>query len=1245
MSKTVKKIIAGTVALLIAFVFLAAGSRQSSVSVANAAAAEDIVDTKVVNRVAYGKTFTVGDGKAGVTVTVKSPSGTTVEVGTDKTVKATQVGVYEVTYNSTDGGKYASYTYRVECYMDYEYKLVVDGNGGAIPTFRKVGDAFKLPSATLYYLDEDVNGYLPSTASDTDAVQCRVTAPNGTSTVYTKTQLEASNGVSVDAASAGTYFITYFANVQGGDNIKSAEYTVQVQNTFSDTENPKVTINGVVRNYSTCTQVKVPTASVSDNFDGNRVATEITVMHDYGNGLVNVPEAVVDKNTGYALVENGKPVFYKKGETTRYAYGEDGERETTTVLAEAASALFDNDTFMTFYPTEDGSYKVTYTAKDSSGNAAVPYSYSITVSDTTAPTVKELDSSLIPSVWGRNVYALDTEAAEENKTKAVSSDIQFPMPVLTDNSGNDNLSVRFKLTRSQNSNTVLSFGNIYGTEPSADNRVAGSVTFGFSDRTYYFFRYWESKTAYTVDETTGKISGGDIGDNAYSLIYYDSAAQAVTKGFFNFSMLPETSEYLGSYSVEYTMRDAKNNNTSRTYNLTLNSVFTDTSLPVVMFDTPEYFIFRDYESTQSVTNVRATDAEDTRLGVEYYLIVNQSLTQTDDDGKLDFGANITVENVADWKESGDLIELSSSLGSNALTLEVTEDGDYEITATNKEGVEQTATVTAANLGNAYLALRATDAAGNSAYLVKAVPVIDGTKGDSKSYTPAFGAINTADGKVNEQYNFGSFTVPYASYEDRNYTGFELYVQRIKNDKGQDVDESPLTSVSFETYSDNRSSGTNKIHVDNIRFTPTKAGTYMIVARGFHVSGVSNVKMKFVTVTGNSSSSTETSALGTNLDYNKTYTLDNYDMPSDWANGGVLRSITGGRCTLMGTEFTAKSNTNYTFENYVFEYAASGDNLATYRYADNTTGVKAAQLAKDKPGAKNEALIAGESRATETFTSSFSDTNVATFQLVGSPMPTYSEKDAYLVLPNISASSANGNATKIVLTVTDPDGNVSTSGNTNTGSYVEIFDAESDLPADYTGGALVGNQFMFRVTDDGTYTLNYTATLNNQTASVEYTVKVGDVVAPTFTVGGIGIINNKNVAIDSVPTASVNDTFGFAAITLKDEPSSSTCTYSKVLYDPSNNAVLTVNHISRPYNGTEPYKFTTAGKYRVVYTVTDEAGNASSVDYYITVTSSGSGSISTASTATLAVVLIIVGVLVIAGVIIYLIRFRKRKSAK
>ena len=247
----------------------------------------------------------------------------------------------------------------------------------------------------------------------------------------------------------------------------------------------------------------------------------------------------------------------------------------------------------------------------------------------------------------------------------------------------------------------------------------------------------------------------------------------------------------------------------------------------------------------------------------------------------------------------------------------------------------------------------------------------------------------------------------------------------------------------------------------------------------------------------------------------------------------------------------------------------------------------------------------------------------------------------VILPNISAYSPNAAAEDIDIEITDADGNApvyymakdKASMDATYAAAVDKVTGGTDLSGFY------GNMAMFVPTEDGVYTITYTATLNNQTVTTEYTISAGDVIAPTIKVD-VGVINGKTqVAADSV-SASVGSSFDFASITVENEPTTG-FTFKKELIDPSGATVATITSQNLANNGSS-YELSTAGQYTVQYTVTDAAGNSISVKYTIVVSSSSVSNPSSGAVTTLAVVLIIVGVILIAGVVIYLIRFRKRK---
>ena len=174
-------------------------------------------------------------------------------------------------------------------------------------------------------------------------------------------------------------------------------------------------------------------------------------------------------------------------------------------------------------------------------------------------------------------------------------------------------------------------------------------------------------------------------------------------------------------------------------------------------------------------------------------------------------------------------------------------------------------------------------------------------------------------------------------------------------------------------------------------------------------------------------------------------------------------------------------------------------------------------------------------------------------------------------------------------------------------------------------------------------MTYTATYANATpVTATYSINIGDVVGPEFTIKG-GTAASARMR--------VGDTFNFADMELSQNENNVTIT--KKLYNPSREEVTEAtvsgsydSHRNDKYNGYDskdkesPIKFTMAGQYEVVYTATDSVGNVTTQRYNITVVSSGSGKPTTITT--LSTVLIVVAVVLLAGVIVYVVRFRKVK---
>ena len=419
-----------------------------------------------------------------------------------------------------------------------------------------------------------------------------------------------------------------------------------------------------------------------------------------------------------------------------------------------------------------------------------------------------------------------------------------------------------------------------------------------------------------------------------------------------------------------------------------------------------------------------------------------------------------------------------------------------------------------------------------------------------------------------------------------YTGFELYVV--------DPDGNTLTSnVSVETYYD---ATAGNIVLRNISFTPGKAGTYKLVVRAFNLANVSSATVFNVTVEADASGGIDFSAakIPTTGDVYETYNFQRTKV-TDSATGEpadglyVVHRVTGGRMSVMNDEFTAQNVGTYRFRDYIIEND-SGDEV----YSDKA----------------------------ETYSISVTSDETPVIEALGL-VPTYSDTDVEVKLPLFVALTEHANITPDV-TVTDKDGeNV---------LLTEVDENGDDINT--SGQPLAG--YTFTPEEDGQYTVSVTASYRGVSATaLTYTINVGDVVAPDFT-----------LSASQQTSYRLNSEFTFQTITAVagEDEDVSKFTYTKTLVDPSGEEVDTVSGTGTTYasrgNSGSTITLSKSGTYTVTYEVTDENGNTSTQKYTITVTAQASGG--NVSLTAISTVLIIVGIVLIVGVIVYLVRYRKIK---
>lgn len=1040
-------------------------------------AAQVFANVKIARRVAYGGTFDIAEA-SNATVTVTAPSGRDVTPDSvPGTVTAKEVGTYTVTYEQNG----ESYDFGVYSYTENEYSLKVDGNGADIPTYILKGETFTLPSAKLVYYDEDGN-----VVEDSAEVKARFSlGGNGDVVVSDET------ADTYTASQSGILTVQYYAFLNGGSKLYTQDYTVRIQDTFEDTTAPTLSVSNVPRTGNINRGVTLPVATTSDNFDSNvKVDISVTFAGE------PVKEVELDDN-GYA------------------------------VSVKETDVAFDNDRVMTFYPTEEGQYRVTYIATDDAGNQSARHEYEITVSDTSAPVINDIAEWQIPENWGLNVR----KATSEDDDTAIPVDdatISFPVPEVVDNAGSEGLTISFELTDSKD-NTVIEYTNILDKKETFTGSYTGEAV-TFRDLKFDF----------------NKVSSD----------------QSATK--------------TGTYTVEYIARDDSGNRVTRRYTISVSNTYTDTNYPSAarITDAPQYLVVGGDQETFTVPAASVADSETSRLRVEYTITSDASATENvkEEDGNkycTDAEGNILYY-IAVAVDGGEVADILSADGNDYLEFE---DGRKLLLNTKLD-----------------LLVKATDSVGqvkpSGVYTVDVVTP-DTLPGEIEVKSNLTENTEAGDSYVaNSTVELAGTVTIKADEASYPYTGFELYVV--------DPDGNTLTSnVSVETYYD---ATADNIVLRNISFTPGKAGTYKLFVRAFNLANVSSATVFNVTVEADASGGIDFSAakIPTTGDVYETYNFQRTKV-TDSATGEpadglyVVHRVTGGRMSVMNDEFTAQNVGTYRFRDYIIN-SASGDEV----YSDKA----------------------------ETYSISVTSDETPVIEALGL-VPTYSDTDVEVKLPLFVALTEHANITPDV-TVTDKDGeNV---------LLTEVDENGDDINT--SGQPLAG--YTFTPEEDGQYTVSVTASYRGVSATaLTYTINVGDVVAPDFT-----------LSASQQTSYRLNSEFTFETITAVagEGENVSNFTYTKTLVDPSGEEVDTVSGTGTTYasrgNSGSTITLSKSGTYTVTYEVTDENGNTSTQKYTITVTAQASGG--NVSLTAISTVLIIVGIVLIVGVIVYLVRYRKIK---
>lgn len=937
-------------------------------------------------------------------------------------------------------------------------------------------------------------------------------------------------------STTGKVFITYDAQLGGIGDGASAEGAKHFSQTFG------VNVQSQVNRTGT------PTLSVSGvqkDVSINRAvtlpkATATDASDDNVKVVIEVTDPSGEKVKNVDIDENG------------YAYQKDGKTY--------ADVLFDNDRAMTFYPLKTGTYKVTYTAYsdayDPNGSGSVGKSstreYYMTVSDLVAPVFKNVEEWRIPETWG-----LTVKDAEDNSVDN-GGKITFTVPDVVDNKDHavatgaddkDLISLYFRITDSDNSKTIVEFTNILAGDDSNDSK-------------------------FTYTDTYNKEHKGDkVTFNKENPFTFDFNLYNKTNSTGENQTLP------GTYTVLYRARDKANNTSSRTFTVTLQDTYTDSAAPTTAEVTvPDYISSAD--KTFTVPNASVADAADSRLK-KVYRIYNNNGEKYDvlggevadiEDGKLIFNKGKEIES----------------------RFALTDKLYFYVSATDKAGNFKSNVI----IDNKDVDLDAADVAADAYKQCDASLKVVGEDAGTITYSGTNMTLkDSGEITAGDNVTFKGFTITNSDKAMRKYTGYEVSVR--------DPQGNPL-NVTLETTTKEATDSVT-IYVQNIMFNaavPTLEAEdkYTVTVRVFDVNGNNSVYAYTLTgvkksTSGNGEASSAT--IGASGEVDVTYKLHNETIKGINGNEGdvyrVVRKISGGIFSLMGSEFTAKTQGSYTVsDGYInadeitengFDYSkvtAAGSNNGVYNF--NITDSSAPVLE-----------VQGVMPTYKAFPTNEDDTPV--------------KKEVEVVLPKIVAYTENGEAV-VKIEVKDRNG----------GSVK--FDKEKNS---------------FIATMDGKYTVSVTATYANSTpATATYEISVGDVIGPEFKVEG-----GTNVAV----TMTVGDKFEFGKMVLINSESGVEIT--KTLKDPSGETVADAtvtgsftSNADRVNNGTD-IVLNMAGTYRVRYEAKDSVGNVSPLEFEITVVSKGS---STPTIWTgLSTALIVIAVVLLAGVIVYVVRFRKVKK--
>lgn len=1214
--------------------------------VITSAAPASLQQTAVLGELIY-----VGVGN---NITVTAPNGQEVERNTAGQFQATMTGVYNVRFE--ENGAIFDFSVRVRAEGDFELRVA---HGGAqIPSFVTYNGYIVLPEAHLYQRglrsgDEfqrmDNEDYELVIRINGEVISEFITVP----TTHSNNSI---HGMRAVRARAGIQTIEYIARQLADDGettigrVFYERFTVRVQHNFEYSGSPSLSVGAVPVHASTNTRVVIPAATATDTFD-DRVFIQIDV---FGPPSGNVPEAERRVREPYNV--------------NRHGFAEAGTLGDVIV--------FDNAREMFFYPTVDGQYTVRFTAINDQGGRSAVITRTIDVRDRTAPFLYQIDDHMIPRNWGREVIFANPVAGGQPLSHGAfgydaNTSIFIPFPNYVDNV-DERAHVTFTIRDTENNRNILSLNNI-NQAPGTDGARP------------------EARVTYTANSQTNGWYNVPAGiPNRERYMEFTENGFWFNFAFYNPTLGQASEAPFGRYVLTFQARDSQPNITTRTYDIQFHDVWTDTQIPTINQDfRTDRFVFLTSEAIAYQLPQALISDNDDRLNVVYGIVFENNagdMIERATDETITIGRN-EESTVGAVTANHQITQRFSLILENGANIEISENTIYfweRGVTRNTQNIQSIAiprntTDATYNATQMRVVVMVSDSVGNSAIkgntgddtvieIVRAGEIVDGVDLEINANLNTTNGVHTV-GYVAElgRIEFNNFPM-----DLRNYVGFEL---ALRDERGRII---PFNFTTWTQQSTNSNVRYGTIIVENISFTPGVAEHFTLTARAFDITGRSVVSVFGFNVDENGANGgpiTGTSAsFPTTGDVHTAIRLPHETAPMTGFYGNndyayVVREFKdAGHFSLMGVDLTV---------------------LTAGRTMRITTGYRT--VAGARPGHATGWNGLGQTidfTATETANITFAFQNA---------MPTYSQvfvttangelrpyetrnNNARLVLPQVVAHSEHANAEieieiqapRNMPRVTVQQGVFAVRPNGHPyiyrrNAYNAHVPAEDDYMGNIYGRRFIegssgateyiriqrnqalrhpGNSFSFTPTVHGSYTITYTASVGGRNETTHtVTIRVGNITPPNLIVEGndptqvrIGHeFSFRPVRLEGVESAALE----YITITRRLIAPGGSIAYefsTTRQRDGETGDENMFNRTNRDGNDADRFVINESGTFTIEYIAVDRHENRTYIRRTMTVTADAIDS--QTPLRVLQIVLIIVGALLIAGVLLYFIRYRK-----